>query len=255
MGLRLKILLGFLILTMMLFVAGVVSIYELNSIGTSVQELLDDNYKSINAAKIMLEALESEDSALLLLLLGKWEKGRSIMQSADSLFEHGFQIAHKNLTIPGEEAYLDSIRSGYNAFKNLWKRPIVGTQKERDLDWYFQDVHSSFIEVKSSVNNLMAINGQVMYHTASDLKQRSNRAIMPGIVAVISALVFTFIFNYFVNYFMVSPVVRITKGIKRFLEKKIPFNVEIETNDEFYDLASAIGTLCSRVDMPAEAEK
>ena len=72
MRLRLKILSGFLILAFMLSIAGIWSIYELQSIGTSVQQLLEDNYKSIDASKIMLEALEREDSGILLLLSGKW---------------------------------------------------------------------------------------------------------------------------------------------------------------------------------------
>ena len=66
MGLRAKILSGFLILTTMLFMARIWSIYELTRVGTSVQRLLVENYKSINAAKMMIEALEREDSAVLL---------------------------------------------------------------------------------------------------------------------------------------------------------------------------------------------
>ncbi|MFQ5824905.1 MAG: MCP four helix bundle domain-containing protein [bacterium] len=254
MGLRLKILSGFLILTMMLFIAGVWSIYEINSIGTSVQRLLDDNYTSINASKKMMEALEREDSAVLLLLLGKWEQGRSIMTSVDSLFNQGFQIAHKKLTIPGEEAHLDSIKSSYQTYKNLWEKPIVGTKKEGDLDWYFQEVHRSFLDVKSSVNNLMILNEQIIYQTASELQNRANRAIMPGIVAIISALVFTLVFNYFVNNYAVSPIVKITDSIKKFIDHKLPFNIDIETKDEFSDLTSAIKTLCALVETP-EAEK
>lgn len=255
MGLRMKILLGFIILAVMLFVAGIVSVYEFSLIGTSVQNLLDDNYKSINAAKMMTEALEREDSAILLLLLGKWQQGRSIMQSADSLFEDGFQIAYTNLTIPGEEAQLDSIRANYTVFKNLWIRPIVGTNKQGDLDWYFENVHSAFLNVKSSVDSLLALNDKIMYKTASNLQNRANRAIMPGIVAIVAALVFSFLFSYFVNYYMVSPIVRITKGIRRFLENRIPFNITVETNDELFDLASAITTLCSRVSASQREQK
>jgi len=51
MKIRTKILLGFLILSVMLAIAGAYSIYELTSIGSSVQQLLDDNYQSITAAK------------------------------------------------------------------------------------------------------------------------------------------------------------------------------------------------------------
>jgi len=255
MGLRLKLLSAFSIVTIMLFIAGAWLIYELNSMGTSVQKLLDDNYKSINAARMMMEAVEREDSAILLLLLGKWEKGRSIIHSADSLFEYGFNIAYNNLTIPGEEAHLDSIKSNYEAYRKLWTRPIVDTYKEGNLDWYFQQVQGSFLKLKSSINNLMALNDRIMYQTASFLKQKSSRAITPGIVAIISALIFTVIFQYFVNYYIVNPVLWINKAIKRFLEHKIPFNVEIDTKDEFFDLATSIGALCSRADSAAEAKK
>jgi cytochrome c peroxidase len=62
--------------------AGAWSIYELKTVGTSVQRLLDDNYKSINAARLMTEALERKDSAILLLLSGNWTEGREIIESA-----------------------------------------------------------------------------------------------------------------------------------------------------------------------------
>ena len=133
-------------------------------------------------------------------------------------------------------------------FKNLWKKPIVGTKKEGDLDWYFNEVHDSFLVVKKSVNQLIVLNEKMIYKTASELHNKANRAIMPGIVAIISALVFSLVFNYFVNYYAVSPIVKITDRIKLFLEKKVSFKVEIETKDEFAELASAIKTVCTMVE-------
>ncbi|MFQ5637276.1 MAG: MCP four helix bundle domain-containing protein [bacterium] len=254
MGLRLKILSGFLILAMMLLIAGVWSIYELRSIGTSVQKLLDDNYTSINAAKKMTEALEREDSALLLLLLGKWEQGRAIMGDADSLFQQGFQVALAKLTIPGEEAHLDAIKSSYQTFKDIWQKPIVDTQKEGDLDWYFEHVHRAFLDTKDAVDNLILLNEKIIYQTASDLHNRANRAVMPGIVAIIAALVFTLVFNYFVNFYVVGPIVKITDAVKKFIDHRLPFHVEIETKDEFSDLTSAIKTLSELIKTP-EPEK
>ncbi|MBS3731428.1 MAG: hypothetical protein KGY42_00860 [Desulfobacterales bacterium] len=66
---------GFLTLAIMLAVAGAFSIYRLKTIGSPVQSLLDDNYRSINAAKKMTTSLEREDSGILLLLSGKWKGG------------------------------------------------------------------------------------------------------------------------------------------------------------------------------------
>jgi len=243
MKLRLKILSGFLALALMLFLAGIWSIYELNTIGASAHKFLIDNYQSINAADTMIEALEREDSAVLLLTLGKWDEGRTLLNSADALFLSGFSVASNNLTIPGEKAYIDSIEQKYDTYKGLWEKPIVSTPKEGNLEWYFEGIHQAFLDVKSAVKDLRAINNDAMYETATGVKDRANRAIMPGIIAMIAALVFSLLFSFFVNYYVVNPILRITKGLRDFVEKHHPFQVEIESNDEIKELGDLVMTL------------
>ena len=247
MGLRAKMLLGFLILTIMLLVAGVWSVYELTTAGSSVQKLLNDNYKSINAGKMMVEALEREDSGILLLLSGKWERGRAIIEAGAKLFQKGFTIAQSNVTIPGEKAYVDEIEAKYKAYKDLWIKPIVDTSKEGNLNWYFQEVHRAFQDVKLSVGKLVTLNDQTMYQTASELKNRAHRAIMPGIVAILAALIFTVLFNFLIHYYVVSPIIRMTKGIQHFMETGDLPDVHVETQDELFDLVSSIQRLVGQV--------
>ena len=247
MGLRFKILSGFLILAIMLCIAGIWSIYELTTVGSSVQALLDDNYKSINAAKTMDEALEREDSGILVLLLGRWEEGRSIISSADIEFLSGLQTAAGNITIPGEKAQVDEIKSKYNAFKGLWSKPIVGTEHERNLDWYFNEVRHAFLDLKKSIEGLKAMNDRLMYRTASDLKNRAHRAVMPGIVAILAALIFTLIFNYFINFYLIGPIIKLADGIDVFLKSGTPFEPKLETKDELARLGKSIHELTSQL--------
>ena len=247
MGLRIKILSGFLILSLMLSVAGIWSIYELNNVGASVKRILDENYESINAAKSMIEALEREDSAILFLLLGKWEEGRSIIRGTDILFMDKLSFAYENITVAGEKEHLDLINSKYSEYKQIWERPIVDTDKEGNLEWYFEKVHESFLSVKNEIEKLINLNDSIMYQTASDLENRSNRAIMPGIIALISALVFTIIFNYLINYFMVSPILKMAEAVKHFKKSNKPFDVKIETHDEIKYLADSVKDLCDYI--------
>ncbi len=248
MGLRFKILSGFIFLIVILLIPGIWTIYKLDTIGVSIQKILDDNYASAQAAKSMLEALEREDSGILLLMLGQWENGRSIIEKADQEFEKQLSFAYQNISIEGEHEYLNAIRTKYDKYKNLWKRPIVDTNREGNLNWYFEQVHQSFQDVKKEVNKLLKLNENIMYETASDLENRANRAIMPGVIAIISALVFTMIFIYLVNYFMVSPIIRITRAIRKFREKRIPYDVKIESKDEIADLSEALKNLCESLE-------
>jgi hypothetical protein len=247
MGLRAKILIGFFILSLMLLIAGVWSIYEVRNTGTSVQRILDDNYRSINAAKMMIEALEREDSATLLLLLGNWEGGRNIMDNADNSFQEWLQFAEKNITEPDERSIVELIRFRYKIYQGVLQKPIAGTDKQGNLNWYFQSVHPAFLDVRSSVEKLMTVNDRVMYETGSDLQSRANRAVMPGIVAIVAAVFFSLMFNYFVNYYMVGPIIKTTRAIENFVRRGKPFDVKVETNDEIEDLVSAVYSLTSQV--------
>lgn len=247
MKIRTKILLGFLMLAVMLAVAGAYSIYELTSISTSVQKLLDDNYKSINAAKQMMEALEREDSGILLLLSGKWKEGRTTIFDAHRNFEKAFDIASHNVTIPGEKDLVDKINAQYQTYRSSWDRPIVGTEYESNPNWYLEKAHRDFTEVKTTVEKLMALNDSAMYQTASTLKNRAHRAVMPGIVAILTALVFTVIFNFFVNLYVVNPILSIIKAIKNFLKSGEPVKLSIETSDELHELAASIVNLTAMI--------
>jgi HAMP domain-containing protein len=247
MSLRMKILSGFLILALMLFVAGAWSIYELRTLGISSEKLLYDNYQSIHAGRLMIEALEREDSAILLLLLGRWKEGRDIIESADIAFQNGFNMAKNNITIEDEESHINKIGTAYQEYKSVWERPIVDTKKQGDLNWYFSDVHNAFQNVKNSVEKLIQLNDQTMYDTAYTLKNRAYHTIMPGIIASLSALGFVLIFNFFINLYIVSPIINITKGIQGFLKTKDIPDYKIESKDEISYLASSVRELLVQI--------
>ena len=247
MKLRLKIMSGFFILVIMLVVAGIFSIYELTSISSSVQSLLDDNYKSIDASKKMIEALERQDSGLLLLISGEYRKGGQMTGKADQAFRSALETARNNCTIPNEQDIIVDIDRKYVNYQALWKDSSPGTPGNYDMEWYFEHGHPAVLAVKASVEELMALNDMVMYETASDLKNRMHRSIMPGIVAIISALVFAFLFNFFIHRYFVNPIISITNEVQNIVKTGKPSRLEIETNDELKDLASAIHDISLQV--------
>ncbi len=240
MKIRVKILAGFMILVGMLFIAGFISIYEFTSISKYIENIIDDNYKTIESSKHMEEALDNENNGVLLLILGNWEEGRKWLYEGDSLFMIHYQVVNKNATEPGEEGLIEDLYDKYTIYKKEWERPIVGTKNEGNMNWYFENLYTSYNDVKNSVKNLMSLNQTSMYKAASQLKDKAKRAIMPGIVAIISGLIFSFMFNYFIDYYVVKPIVRITNSLTKFKHSSNSLDVEIETNDEIRKLADAI---------------
>jgi hypothetical protein len=243
MKLQAKILSGFLILAAMLACAGMLSIHELRSIGSSVNRLLNDNYRSVNAAKTMLEALEMENSGVLLALSGKWQQGHASISAGDRMFQQAFETARNNLTVPGEGDSVGAIASAYAEYRRLWTQALEERGGDPPLDRYFDRFHEQYTAARTSVDALMKLNEESLYLTASSLHSRANRAIMPGIVAIVSSLVFVLIFNSFINYYVIRPIVSLTREIRGSTRSGAPLTLKIESRDELRDLAAAVRDL------------
>ncbi|MBC8490079.1 MAG: hypothetical protein H8D45_29020 [Bacteroidetes bacterium] len=244
---KFKILAGFILIIAMLSIAGFMSIYEFSRLSKSVSALIDDNYKTIEASKTMIEALEREDSGILLLVSGHWKEGRKILQSADSLFSSALNIAKNNITEKDEDKYIEQIEKSYLKYKKKWDTPIVGTNKENSINWYFTDSHTSFITAKYEIKALMSLNQDSMYKEATELKEKAQRAIMPGIVAIIIALVFLLMFNFFISKYYVKPIENLIYSLKNYNLQTQYFNAGISTNDELKKLENEIQNLIYRI--------
>lgn len=235
-----------MLLTAMLAAAGIISIIEFRWLSFSVHGLIQDNYKSIEASKTMIQALEREDSGILLLMLGEWEEGRNIINSADSIFLTALETASNNLTEPDEEKYIGRIEDSYAGYKAMWRRPIVDTDKEGDISWYKNKIHQAFIETRTAVEELMTLNQTSMYYEASELRDKSKRAIMPGIVSIIAALIFSIVLNFFITRYFVHPISELAEAINNYKEGEMRIRSNITSNDEIKYLEKAVNDLIQR---------
>lgn len=239
MKIRLKILSGFVILSLMLLIAGLISINEVTRIGKSVQILVDENFKSIDAANNMIEALEVSNSGIILQEIGQTAQSYSIITKADSNFRQALQQSKKSVYYKEEKVFIDSIEIQYNRLLEKWfKNPT--SNKKLSVEQVITRLNVDLSTIKTSIRSIQSINQQALFKTASTIEGKARRAAMPGIVAVISAVLFTLIFNFFINYYFITPILRITKGVENTLKYDTKFTVEVETNDELGDLKNAI---------------
>lgn len=246
-SLKLKIYLSFLLLIAMLAVAGVVSIYEFRKLSDNLQSLIEDNYKTIKAAKGMTEALEREDSGVLLLMMGEWKHGRAILDSADKTFNKAFNVVKNNITEAGEDKYIINIKNKYEMYKKEWLLPVVGTSKQNDIAWYKSNAHQKFLDVKQSVNSLIILNEESMHDTASTIKDKAHRAIMPGIVSIIAALIFSLMLSFFITRYFVHPIEQLVEAVKFYEPNQKLLSTNINSNDEIKQLEQSINNLLVRL--------
>jgi len=243
MGIRTKIMMGFIILASMLFISGAISIYEITKLGKSVKGLIYDNYKSIEYSRNMLDALDNQESALLFFVNGDTDVAKGQYFKAHHLFESNLDSATNNLQLEGEQMLIDSARFYYDKLKQQVE-PIFSSSGF-SLGEYLEEINSDLLLTSKHVKNLMIINQDELFKSAGYLETSAQRAAIPGLIVIITSLIFTFVFTYLVHHYFVSPIIRLTKGINDFVKFRKPFDVVIETKDELFSLKESIVNLIS----------
>lgn len=241
MGIRTKIMMGFIILASMLFISGAISIYEITKLGKAVKGLIYDNYKSIDYSRNMLDALDDQESALLFFANGDTVASKSQYFTAHHLFESNLDSATNSFQLEEEQMLIDSVRLYYDRLK---KQVVpIFSSSNFSLSVYLDEINPDILLTSKHVKNLVIINQDALYKSTAYLETSAQRASIPGLIVIITSLIFTFVFTYLVHHYFVSPIIRLTKGINDFVKYRKPFDVPIETKDELLRLKESIVNL------------
>jgi len=239
-----KLLSGFFILTGILVIAGGISIYELRLVGSSVQELLDDNYQSIHACQKMLEALEIEENCLLYSEEDEDSELYTKLETSKSRFSSALKTAQSNITLQDESSYLALIKKLSDKLYQRGPGNMVTPAPITPPDYHA--IHQNLRELRAAIKKLMEINQEAMYSTGKALKSRAYRASMPGVIAIIVSVIFTFVFSYLIHVFFVKPIKQTTKGVQNHLDYGTQFHTPEIAIGEIKDLTESIKKLIQK---------
>jgi len=237
MRIKYKLFAGFLLINLMLVVAGSMSVYELLQLRNKTVATIDANYIALNRLNTMLKSVETEDRAVLLLLLGQWEDGRNQLSRADSTFKATYLEARSHVS---DNIALDNIGNQYAVFKHIWEMPIVDTKKQGNLNWYNEKFIPGFQKTTSQIEKAMTYSRTQMHSESKQIFEASYTALMPGIVAIISAILMSLLMYFFISRFFSLPINNILKGLKEYNTKKKAFRVSVNTNDELKEITGEI---------------
>lgn len=243
MGIRTKIMIGFVILASMLFISGAISIYEITKLGKTVKGLIFDNYKSIDYSKNMLDALDDQETALLFFINGDTVAAKSEYFKAHHFFESNLDSAKNNFQLVEEQMLIDSVRLYYGKLKQ--QIVPVFSSTNFSLNAYLDEINPHILVTNKHVKKLMIINQDALFQSATYLETSAQRASIPGLIVIITSLIFTFVFTYLVQHYFVLPIIRLTKGINDYVKYRKPFDVPLETKDELFSLKESIVNLIS----------
>lgn len=246
---RAKILLGYGLA--LLLVAAVLGLAFLNLriLGRASAAILSENYRSILAAGKMIDALERQDSALLLFLLGYREEAVEQFTTHEGQFLPWFGRARDNITIEGESEIVAAIGSGYQEYlrEYLELTRLYGQSLAQAVEYYHATVLPTFVAVRGAATRLRDLNQETMFAASGRAERIASRAAVSMLGIGGAAIGLGLAFSLVLSSLITRPVRRMSEATERIAEGSYEVQVESASSDELGRLAESFNVMVSRL--------
>lgn len=156
---------------------GGVAIRQLGRLGSAIDVVMRENFRSVTAMQEFEESLERMDSAALLAVSGDMERARRLAGVHAELARRAVDVELGNITIPGERERAESLRAGYveyrESLRDLMREDLV-PEERRSL--YFDRVNPEFDRLKSEADELIEVNQRKMVEANRAAHDRARNA-------------------------------------------------------------------------------
>ncbi|MCU0579945.1 MAG: PAS domain-containing sensor histidine kinase, partial [Desulfobacterota bacterium] len=209
MTLKKKILTGYGVAFILLGLVVAWAVSNLIALGQASEAILRENYRSILAAENMIDALERQDSAVLLMFLGDSPTGRRQFRENEADFLMWLVRAKDNITISGEEKLLQTIESGYARYRELFAEGDTVESRPPVLPlhrYYRERIYPLFAAVRRDCQQLRRINETAMYGASEKAGSVAGRAIWSTVALAAAALFIALFFSLFLSGRIARPL-------------------------------------------------
>jgi hypothetical protein len=188
-----RIFLGLAPLFILLVAIGLYAVTLFSKLGSQVDIVLRENFRSVLAAQQMKEAAERMDSALFFSLVGEEQRGRQLFTQNLPAFRAALHTELNNITLPGEGELAAKLKEGHEKYvaraETFWSMSDIEARRKM----YFGEMLPAFTNIKDTTQEIIRINQDNMVQAdreARRLAAQSTRYMIVAIVVGIGGAVF-----------------------------------------------------------------
>jgi NtrC-family two-component system sensor histidine kinase KinB len=245
MKLKSKILLGYSLSLALVLLVGAWGITNLRRLGKASEAILEENYNSILAAENTIDALERQDSAILLYLLESRDRGSQQFRQNQIEFLKWLGRAESNITIPGEAEIVAQIEESYQdyltVFFELQQRGNLTTED------YYQTILPIFEEIRDNCVRLRIINQETMEAASEKAGEISQQATWSMAIAGATAAGISLGFSLLLTRRIVQPLTEMTTATEKIASGEYDIALQVKSKDELGMLAREITTMSQKL--------
>lgn len=252
MKLQTKILLGYAASLVLVVLVGLWGVFNLRRLGQASDNILQENYRSIRAADGMIDALERQDSATLILLFNRSASARELFRENEMLFLQRLGRAKDNVTLENEEETLEVLELTYrNYLKSVDDLALltagdVGGDRS-GISVYETQLRDDFQAVRAAAIQLRDLNQTAMSLAAEQASITSRNAIISVAIAGLAASLIGLLISWVLSRNLVRPVRAMSGAAEQIAEGNYDVQLEVSTTDELGQLAREINVMSQRL--------
>lgn len=218
-------------------------------LGRASESILRENYRSIQAAEHMIDAIERQDSAVLLYLLGYREQGLREFRENETAFLQWLGRARDNITVPGEKEIIDSIELNYTRYlgevANLHLRGASG--QPGGVNLYHESILPVFRSTRDTCIKLREINHETMYAASNRASRLALQAVLSMSVIGSLSIIIGIIFSFFLSRLISRPVTELKKAALQIAEGNYEVQVPVRGSAELALLADQFNQMAEKL--------
>jgi two-component system, NtrC family, sensor histidine kinase KinB len=252
MTLKQKILTGYGAIFLLMCMVVAWAVVNLISLREGTDAILRENYRRITTAGKILEALERQNSAILMIFLGDAETGVSKFQKNEAEILELFGVAKQNMYLPGEKeidesmmAYYEDYRKQFSAITYMLDqgKPISATP----LVFYEESVYPLFLRVRDRCLKLRDLNEDAMHNASVRAGYFAGRTISSTAIVAALGLFTVLILSLLLAERIVRPLKQFNVASRKIAEGDYSVQVRIDTKDELGSLAGEFNKMAQQL--------
>jgi two-component system, NtrC family, sensor histidine kinase KinB len=246
MGLRTKLLLGYVGFVLALGLLGGWSARTFREMSAVSGRIISENYDSVVAAQNMKESLERQDSAALFDLLGQHERARRQVDEHRTRFDAALATAAANITETGEREVVESVREGRDEYYRRFDVFLTTAGDRAAL--YFQSLEPQFNDVRAAADRLLRLNQEAMRRKADAASRTARRWFLITLALALILMAAGVAIEVSLSRAIVGPVAQLTAATARLASGDLDAPaVPVRSADEIGTLAVSFNRMADRL--------
>ncbi len=214
MKIKTKLILGLGSLFGLIIILSILGILKINTLSKATENILVDNYNSLEYARNMLKTLDKiqED------------------EKAIETFEDHLEKQQNNITEVGEDEFTENLAAHFRKFK---ENPADSVAP---------------LEIRNDLNSIMHLNmSAIQEKSAFAQKTASNAILWIGVAAIFCFIIATILLLRLPGN-IANPIKELTESIRQIAAKNYSQRIRFETHNEFGELARTFNTMAQELE-------